>query len=1070
MRTRTLSLVVVLGAGAAGAQSTDDVRARLAEGRYDDAEAAARAGLEQARALTSDTAAVAQALELLSDALVRNGRIAGREAEHAAREALTLESERAGRESPDTARAAVALGSALLAQGAPHEAAPFLDRALTLLGASDDGAVSARIAQAALRLEQDDPRGSLAAADEGLRLARAATEATPADVARLLDAKALALQMLGDWAAADTAAAEALALREAFVAGHPDSTVTQLLLGDSGWRAGDMPSAGEHYRRAVALAEATLRPGHPLLTRAEGRLATWEATTGQLGQALPRHRAALEAARENLGPDHPRLADYLNDQANALVSSGDAESAIALYEEAVALAERVYGAESPSVATPLYNLGWAHAEQGAWDAATPPLARALEFWRRAYGDSDARVLLAYRHWADVLAGGGRDAQAVAYYERALRLRLAAGESRHPATVSLRGRLALALERLGRHAEAQRYAVEAEAGLRGRSGLADREHAEVLALLARLALARGDGTRPVLHWATSADVSMRRHVRDTVRFLPDRQALDYVGQRFEGRDAVLSLLAERPGDRLAATAGLDLVARARNLVLDEMAGRSSVARAPARVHSVSTARRLASLLYRGVWRQGPDGEALLRAARLEYDAAARDEALSTARRPHTAEFEGDLVAELARRLAPGTALASFSVYRPARRPDERAYVAFVLRAGWRHPRVVPLGDARAIDELVQRWHALVERPARLTGSRAAKRAALDDVARRLGERLWTPLRGALQRARRVLLVPDGHLNLVNFAALIDGSGRYLLETGPTLHLLSGERDLLREAPAARAPSLLIVADPDFDDGQALVTTADASGAATRITQEHAETWRGLGVRCTDIGALHFEPLPASRREAAALSALWLERTGVPPDVLAGATATETRLKAAASEHSIVHVASHGFALPVACAAATRAPARAPAPRLSPLLLGGVALAGANRRREAAALDDDGILTSEELAGLDLRGVDWVVLAGCDTGRGEVRPSEGVVGLRRALALAGARTVVMSLWPVVDEDARAWMAALYDGRLGARLDTPEAVRRASLAMLRRLRDAGSAADPSRWAAFVATGDTR
>jgi CHAT domain-containing protein len=147
-----------------------------------------------------------------------------------------------------------------------------------------------------------------------------------------------------------------------------------------------------------------------------------------------------------------------------------------------------------------------------------------------------------------------------------------------------------------------------------------------------------------------------------------------------------------------------------------------------------------------------------------------------------------------------------------------------------------------------------------------------------------------------------------------------------------------------------------------------------------------------------------------------------------------------------------------------------PDESPLLRSGLALAGADRREQAGPDEDDGILTAEEIAALDLSGVEWAVLSACDTGAGEVRAGEGVFGLRRAFQIAGARTLIMSLWSVDDESTREWMTALYDARLHRRLSTAESVRHASLSVLNARRNAGQSTHPFHWAAFVAAGDWR
>jgi CHAT domain-containing protein len=97
----------------------------------------------------------------------------------------------------------------------------------------------------------------------------------------------------------------------------------------------------------------------------------------------------------------------------------------------------------------------------------------------------------------------------------------------------------------------------------------------------------------------------------------------------------------------------------------------------------------------------------------------------------------------------------------------------------------------------------------------------------------------------------------------------------------------------------------------------------------------------------------------------------------------------------------------------------------------------------------------------------VLSACQTGLGEARAGEGVFGLRRAFQVAGARTLVTSLWSVGDAPTRLFMEELHRARLLHHAAWPEAVRRASLAVLRR---GGSDHHPFAWAAFVAAGDWR
>ena len=100
---------------------------------------------------------------------------------------------------------------------------------------------------------------------------------------------------------------------------------------------------------------------------------------------------------------------------------------------------------------------------------------------------------------------------------------------------------------------------------------------------------------------------------------------------------------------------------------------------------------------------------------------------------------------------------------------------------------------------------------------------------------------------------------------------------------------------------------------------------------------------------------------------------------------------------------------------------------------------------------------------------VTLSACETARGKEATGEGVFGLRRALEIAGARTVLMSLWSVPDREARDWMMVFYKEKL-AGASVLDATRKASLTMIEKLRAEGKPPHPYLWAAFQTAGDWR
>jgi CHAT domain-containing protein len=443
---------------------------------------------------------------------------------------------------------------------------------------------------------------------------------------------------------------------------------------------------------------------------------------------------------------------------------------------------------------------------------------------------------------------------------------------------------------------------------------------------------------------------------------------------------------------------------------------------------------------------------------------------------------------------GSALVAFVAYDHHALPVESApssaaptpvpsYAAILLRQGNANPDVIPLGPAAVLDERVLAWKEQVAQ-----NVPSHRQAGADEAYREAGEALrqaaWDSLAAALASPERVFIVPDGSLNLVSLVSLPGGDGRYLIETGPTIHYLSAERDLatFAEVGVRRGSGLLALGGPEYGESGTVRVTPNVPALVAQHT-------RAAG--CGRFEDLRFDPLPAAEREAGEIVSLWRsvqDRAADAPDdvlFLNGAAASEASFKRGAPGRQILHVATHGFFLGGDCAPSAPAsptsrgfkiveagePVRAAAVGpVSPLLLSGLALAGANLRALSTESEEDGVLTAEEIAGLDLNGVDWAVLSACDTGVGAIQAGEGVSGLRRAIQLAGVRTLVMSLWPVDDEATRQWMSAIYRARLVDRLDTAAAVRRAGLTVLESRRRKGESTHPFFWGAFVAAGDWR
>jgi CHAT domain-containing protein len=315
----------------------------------------------------------------------------------------------------------------------------------------------------------------------------------------------------------------------------------------------------------------------------------------------------------------------------------------------------------------------------------------------------------------------------------------------------------------------------------------------------------------------------------------------------------------------------------------------------------------------------------------------------------------------------------------------------------------------------------------------------------------PVRVLTGDATHLLISPDGELNLIPFEALVDGQGRYLVEHYAFTYLTSG-RDLQRMQVARNSLSdPLVMADPLFGEPE----TDQPSKSDAR--KPKPVTKRQSIITGNDLSQVYFAPLAGTEREASTIKSLFPEIT-----MLTGAAATEARLKQASAPR-LLHIATHGFFLTDELndtdTRGTRA-ISASAKIENPLLRSGLALAGANLHKSSK---DDGILTALEASGLNLWGTKLVTLSACDTGVGEVKNGEGVYGLRRAFVLAGAETLVMSLWPVSDYVTREMMTGYYKG-LKEGVGRGESLRQVQLSMIKRK----GREHPFYWASFIQSGE--
>ena len=612
-------------------------------------------------------------------------------------------------------------------------------------------------------------------------------------------------------------------------------------------------------------------------------------------------------------------------------------------------------------------------------------------------------------------------------------------------------------------------------------------------LAALLFRHGDRARALDH-ALEGESILRDQLYLDLRDLSSAEALRMARQRESALDLILTLATTEQTASGRARCW-DAFIRARALVLDELASRGQ---AVASSHDTTLSRLAAALtearerLADESFREpDPNGQTRQRveharasADSLERDLARRSQVFRERLKHSHAGLEEVLSAR-----EPGEVLVSYAYYvePPARalvvhslsyrfldrveKAPRASVMAFVLRAGEFTPSALRLGRAVELDSLVERWRALVTQEAGTLAEEHGRDRETQRVGDLIRQRIWDPIAPSLAGAKRVLVVLDGALQLLNVGALPapEDSDSFVLEHAPVLSYLSAERDLVRRLESRPDAGRLVALG-------GMRFRADSTGSRGRAASSPVRT-----SPCGELPRLRFPWLPASESEARDAAGLWCEtRTAsaraCDARVLIGLEATKRRFIREGPGASVLHLSTHGFFLtcpesstPTVSWRPSRTFDLAPPPvgTESPMLCSGLVFSDSGMQQAADDWAGAGLLTAEEVGALDLSAARIVVLSACETGVGVLEAREGLLGLRRAFAIAGAGGLVVSLWAVGDQPSRSLMRGLYDARFRRGAGLAAAANDASIRQLARLREQGLSTSPADWGGFVVVG---
>ncbi|NMG61058.1 CHAT domain-containing protein, partial [Geitlerinema sp. P-1104] len=485
---------------------------------------------------------------------------------------------------------------------------------------------------------------------------------------------------------------------------------------------------------------------------------------------------------------------------------------------------------------------------GNYQAAEPLLLRSLEIYEITLGDFHAHVATSFNNLAAFYHYQGNYQAAEPLYRRSLEIdETSLGESHPHVAISLNN-------------------------------------------LAALYQAQGDISQSLSFRQRSLDVE-ETNLAQNLAIGSEARKQAYIATLTNTTHATVSLhLQEAPDHPKATRLALTTVLRRKGRILDAVTETQQLLRdnlspelAPLLDEYTNAQTQLATRLYAGLGNQDPEiyraeiDTLRQRVEQLEDDLSRRSAEFRVATEP--------VEIEAVQALIPNDAvLVELVQYSPfdftSNNWESPRYAAYILHASG-DPQWVDLGDAETID------HAAV---AFLNATRVPNsEQRVQITGRQLDELLIAPIRPLLGDATHLLLSPDGQLNLIPFAALVDEENRYLVESYQLTHLTTG-RDLLRlQNPRPSRQPPVLFANPNYDD------------ADTSAVMQVAQATRGESQRSMEIEDLQFGELPGTQREVEAIAPL-LDN----PIVLTEAEATENALKQVQAP-SILHLATHGFFL-------------------------------------------------------------------------------------------------------------------------------------------------------------------
>ncbi len=829
---------------------------------------------------------------------------------------------------------------------------------------------------------------------------------------------------------------------------HPDYATSLNNVGSAYYNMGDYQNALKYHLQALEIRRKTIGEEHPDYTTSLNNIGIVYDEFGDYQNALKYYMQALEIRKKVLGEEHPKYANLLMNIAVTYSNMGDYQNALKYDMQALEINKKVLGEEHPDYASTLNNIGSVYSNMGDNQNALKYDLQALNIWEKVLGKE-------HPDYAAALNNIGRVYNSLTDYQTSLKYHLQAIEIRkkvlgenHPLYAMSLYNAGSTYYEMGDYQNTLKYSMQAVGIQKNVFGEEHPNYSFMLNNVGSSYYKMGDITNAIKTNKKSTDIN-RNNLAKNFSFMTAHEREAYWNANKKYFYCNIKYMYHSPNDTLATKTSYDSELITKGLLLASEISLTNIIMESGDTALISEYETMKSArLQLNKELERPIAERVYNCDSLENEIQKMERHIME----KSKEF-GDVThfikidwKEVQNSLKQNDVAIEFTNFTE---DDTTRYLALVLTKDMEAPVCVPLFTKNDIGKMLRgiapsKQESSTDDENRGATTVAAKKLGIYESTS-LYNALWKPLEKYFPENPRIYFAPSGDLHQIAVEYAPTGNGKTISDKYE-IYRVSSTRFLAMDYMPKPLKNSVLYGGIYYDSD-----TTTMKQESDRYSTRSATSYTSFADfnRDEDRGSLNY--LPGTKTEVEDIVGK-LKKKRIKSQLYEGAQANEESFKAlSGSDISVLHIATHGFFLPTD-------------EKMSgdqSLVQSGLLLSGANYAWQNQTLPEgieDGILTAKEISFMDLRKTDLVVLSACQTALGEIT-GEGVFGLQRGFKKAGARTIIMSLWPVDDNATLLMMTEFYTN-----LTKGMTKREAFLAAQNKVKTTAGFENPRYWAAFI------